>query len=323
MQPLVSIIMPVYNSEKYVSRCIDSVLAQKYTNWELIVVLDGPTDDSEKICRAYAEKDSRIKIISQPNGGLSKARNTGLDNSSGDYIGFLDSDDSYEPEMIITLLNACVNNDCPVSVCGRYDHFEKNNKVLDGLCPERSDIISSEECILKILTWNGMDVAVCDKLFDKDIWNDVRFPVGELNEDAKIIIDLISRAKRIATSDKRLYDYYHHDGSITMSAFSKNVFYCADHSDYILETVLDKYPQLEKEARYFQFKEYFFVYKKMILYADTSLPVNKERYLKTENTLKHCRSDKYYMLSEKICLLLIKINLFARLYKPVRKLIKN
>ena len=143
--PLISVIVPVYNVAEYLSRCVDSILAQSYENLQIILVDDGSTDDSGKICEEYAKKDARIQVIHQNNGGLSSARNAGLDLASGEYIGFVDSDDWIEPEMYAEMLARMEKYDAQLVCAGRCDVDGGTGEKTRGLCPEREECISGEE----------------------------------------------------------------------------------------------------------------------------------------------------------------------------------
>ena len=131
MENLISVIVPVYNIEAYLRKCIDSILAQTYTNLEIILVDDGSTDNSGEICNEYAAKDARIRVIHKGNGGLSSARNTGIDIATGKYIGFVDSDDYLAPDMYEKLLGAIVNNHADISVCNVH-HVDENEELISS-----------------------------------------------------------------------------------------------------------------------------------------------------------------------------------------------
>ena len=178
---LISVIVPIYKVEKYLHKCIDSILAQTYTNLEIILVDDGSPDNCGKICDEYAAKDSRIKVIHQPNGGLSAARNAGLDIATGDYIGFVDSDDYIAPDMYEKLYNALVKNDADMAICDYqrfgnelpYDEMSLTTEVITGL-----QAMEKQNTVI-----NCSFVVAWSKLYKSFIFSNVRFPVGKINED--------------------------------------------------------------------------------------------------------------------------------------------
>ena len=140
--PLISVIVPVYNVAEYLSRCVDSILAQSYGNLQIILVNDGSSDDSGRICEEYAKKDTRIQVIHQKNGGLSSARNAGLDVSSGQYVGFVDSDDWIEPEMYEEMLALMERNAAQLVCAGRYDVDGDTGKKTIGLGPKQQACVT-------------------------------------------------------------------------------------------------------------------------------------------------------------------------------------
>ena len=132
MDKLVSIVVPVYNVDKYLDKCVNSIINQKYKNLEIILVDDGSTDESGKKCDLWAEKDNRIRVIHKENGGLSDARNVGIDNSKGYYISFIDSDDFIENDMIEVLLKEIKENNCDISICGYYKTYVDKDEIIDN-----------------------------------------------------------------------------------------------------------------------------------------------------------------------------------------------
>ena len=217
---LISVIVPVYNVEKYLRRCIDSILAQTYTNLEIILVDDGSPDNCPAICDEYAEKDSRIKVIHQQNGGLSAARNAGLDIATGDYIGFVDSDDYISFEMYEKLLNILMESNSDLSICGMA-YYDENSKCIDQECPLTDRTFSNLEIygeLQKELYW--FYVNACPKLYKRFIFEDIRFPIGKLYEDNCIVHYIFQKCNSIVTTSNKWYCFTVRNGSITHSGFS-------------------------------------------------------------------------------------------------------
>ena len=184
---LISIIVPVYNIEKYLPRCIDSILDQTYKNWEAIFVNDGSTDNSLKILEEYKKRDERIKIIDKKNAGSGAARNDGIENSRGEYVAFLDSDDWYEKNFLEKLYNNLTENNSDVAMCNpkmTYDDISKNKKINTYFFNE-IELNKTPEKILGIL---AMPV-VWNKLYKKDIIvkNKIKFPNYSFCEDVEFL----------------------------------------------------------------------------------------------------------------------------------------
>lgn len=246
----ISIVVPVYKVEKYIDRCIQSILKQTYGKFELILVDDGSPDNSGKICDKYAKKDSRIKVIHKKNGGLGDARNTGISIATGEYIGFIDSDDYIESDMYEKLLEACTNNDADIAMCGRYDIQDDNitqRFTFQGECK----IWDNEESVKRLLTWDNIDSSACDKLFKRNLFDDIKFPNGKLNEDIFIMTEIIDKANKIVHIGDSKYYYYHRDNSITTSAFSEANMDAVYAANKVLKYIESRYPYYKKDAKFF------------------------------------------------------------------------
>ena len=230
---LVSIIVPVYNTKNELPRCLSSILMQTYFNLEILLVDDGSTDGSGQICDEYATNDKRIRVIHKTNGGAASARNVGLDYAKGDYIGFVDSDDFIDLNMYQSMLDNCINNKCDIAFCGRYDVDGEKKSI--GLCPKEKRIYDRYEAINKLFAWDEIDSSQCDKLFKKELWKELRFPVGRVCEDVAVIYKVILNATRIISVPIPYYNYVHRIHSASDDSFSPRIF---DFS-YQTKTILD------------------------------------------------------------------------------------
>lgn len=214
---LVSIIVPVYNVEKYLKKCLDSIIKQSYRNIEIICVNDGSTDSSLKICEEYQEQDSRIIIITQKNQGLSAARNTGIKNSKGEFIAFIDSDDWVDPQFIELLLKACKDNNILLSFCGVYLYYGEKKFIKVNDVPQ----IPDSKLLPNKFTDEYQNTA-WRKLYHKSLFEKVSFPVGLLHEDIGFWFGIMSNYKKIATINKPLYFYRKNNlQSITLSKIAQ------------------------------------------------------------------------------------------------------
>lgn len=216
--PLISIIVPVYNVESYLDKCINSIINQSYKNLEIILVNDGSTDSSIEICNFYALKDSRIKIINKANGGLSDARNCGLEVAKGEYIAFIDSDDWVDEDLYKILYELIVKYNSDISVCSFKKAISEEVK-LNNINNEA--VYINMTALEKIYDNDGVDMVVAwNKLFKKDLLIGEKFPNGKIHEDVYLIPRLLYKAKSIAYTNKELIYYRVNPNSITNSKFN-------------------------------------------------------------------------------------------------------
>lgn len=202
-QPLVSIITPVYKVEKYIDRCIQSIITQKYKNFELILIDDGSPERCGLICDEYSRKDQRIRVIHKQNGGVSAARNNGLDVARGEYIAFVDSDDFVAPEFLELPIKSMLASGADMAVFNVGSSGKKNNKVIGWNIP--SDNLSSKQ--LKGRLMLGNDCQIWRKIYKRKVWDTVRFPVGKNYEDIYINASILEAAKYIIAIPQVLYFY--------------------------------------------------------------------------------------------------------------------
>lgn len=247
----ISVIVPIYNVEKYLARCVDSILAQTYQDLEIILVDDGAKDASGAICDAYAEKDPRIKVIHKKNGGLSSARNAGIDAATGEYLAFVDSDDWIEPEMYGHMLSLMEAYGAKLACAGRYDVDGATGEKTVGLCPKREECISSEELVGRIFLWEGCDSSACDKLYRRSLFARFRYPEGKVCEDVPTTYKIVLQAGRAVLCDRPFYNYYHRPDSIsTASAITEKTFHFSQHTAEIYPYIRENHPNIEPQARF-------------------------------------------------------------------------
>ena len=202
-RPVVSIIIPVYNTVKYLSRCFNSVLVQTFADFECLVIDDGSVDGSGKICDEYAKKDSRIKIIHQENRGASAARNTGLDMAVGQWIIFIDSDDWIELDMFEVLVNVAEANGADIVACGFYHEYPKRT-VVDARVEKKYDnTIHQVSALIK----DDIDAFIWNKLYRKTCFSDIAFPYGRFFEDIFTAHKLFLKATSCIYVSKPFYHY--------------------------------------------------------------------------------------------------------------------
>lgn len=245
MQSKVSIIIPVYKVEDYLEKCIDSIIGQSYKNIEIILVDDGSPDNCGKICDEYASKDRRIKVIHKTNGGLSDARNYGMDVATGEYICFVDSDDFISQYYVQRLLTVGLLNGSDIVVCNFEFIDEKGNKWIRK--EKETKVYTSEEAIRDLLTVQNTEVMVWNKLYKRSLFtkNNIKFPVGKIHEDNFTTYRLYDKANNVSLINDKLYYYLQRNNSI-MSTFNKKRFdilvaideineYFRDENRFVLE----------------------------------------------------------------------------------------
>ena len=242
---LISVIVPIYNVEPYLRRCVDSILAQKYRNLEIILVDDGSPDDCPQICDEYAAQDERIKVIHKANGGLSSARNAGLDAASGDWVSFIDSDDWIEPDMYEVLLRNAGNANAEISVGGVNDELVDQDRVTVTKTTYhgalKQETLSPTEAMARYFTTSW---AAWDKIYRKELFQTIRFPVGEINEDEAIVLKLLDTCTAVSYTNQVFYHYIHRAQSITTSAFSEKKLAWYRHCQDNLRWIQQYHPEL-------------------------------------------------------------------------------
>ncbi len=219
----ISIIVPVYNVEGYLENCIDSILNQTFKDFELILVDDGSTDSSGKICDIHGEKDSRIKVIHKTNGGLSSARNAGIDRACGKYIGFVDSDDSIHPQMYEILYNLVKEYKSDISCCNYKKTYDISSKEHEDLNLNEVREMSNIEAIKNLYDKDlGVKLVVAwNKLYNKNLFDSIRYEVGRLHEDEFIAHRILYKCKKIVYINNELYYYLQREGSIMSKVSDK------------------------------------------------------------------------------------------------------
>ena len=316
---LISVIIPVYNVEKYLCRCLDSVINQTCKDLEIILVNDGSTDSSGKICDEYALKDNRIKVIHKQNGGVSSARNKGLDIATGDYIGFVDSDDYIESDMYEVLYKSLIENNTSVSCC---DIFRlKKGKFVSTLNFPNEKKLSFNE----VLNNKFHDLYNVDKLFDKNLIGNIRFnekiPLGE---DILFTYKVLQKTREIAFYKEAKYYYCNNPQSVTRTYVFKK--------EYINQILF--YEELLKYCEKNNLKIGYKKYKNLQIYWIITFlswiaienPIKNKESL--EVLVKYARKNLFYCLFNKFdikskCFLFlscVNFNLASKIYRFVLKL---
>lgn len=236
MQELISVIINVYNREKFIGKCIESIINQTYRNLEILIINDGSTDNTLKICESY--QDNRIRIISTKNSGLSLSRNVGIENSKGEYLYFVDSDDFVENDVIEYLYNLCKKYNAKFSTCLPLTIFDYNFNVKK--VKEKVKVIDSYEMLKKVLIVENMAGTIWNKLLKKELFKNIRFENRIIN-DVVVTYKLVIEAEKIAYSNQIKYYYLKHINAVTTKGFEK-----LDRSMDFYKAGLERYENVKK-----------------------------------------------------------------------------
>lgn len=314
MDTLVSVIVPVYNVQQYVTPCVESILNQTYKNLEILLVDDGSTDKSGKICEVLAQRDARIKVIHQENGGLSQARNTGLNHMSGEYVMFVDSDDLIKPDCVEDMLNHMVNSSIDLVMCDMCRLRQgKEERYLKESFPE--GVINAETAMMETLRGKQINITACAKLYRKKIFTDLKFLPGIKFEDYNMVPDLFKRIKQVYYLDRPYYVYRENPTSIMKNSeirVSSDIIYVTQS---VLQNIQANYPtEVYENCIWWCLKR---VWKWIgILYLNGNVAANKEFVSQTKELFrKHFKwlmfQDKNINQGEKAGIFLLCIAPFA------------
>lgn len=245
MEELITIVVPVYKVERYLEKCVESVLKQTYSNLEIILVDDGSPDNCGKICDSYAALDNRVVVIHKENGGLSDARNVAIDIAKGQYIAFVDSDDYVHEQYISYLYELLLDNCADISIC-EFDHMtEEGIRINHPLSNKKQMILNQKEALSTLLMQRPFSNSASGKLFKTSAFADIRFPKGKLYEDTATVYRLFFKAERIAFGARPLYYYIAHKGSISKRGFSIQQMDALYNAERMVKDIVLKYPDLQ------------------------------------------------------------------------------
>ncbi len=319
MDKLISIVVPVYNVEKYLDQCIESIVNQTYKNLEIILVDDGSKDSSGKKCNQWSEKDKRIKVIHKENGGLSDARNVGIDCAKGEYITFIDSDDFIACEYIETLYKGIAEMDCDISICNPYYYYEEaKEKIIKRYEIKKEYIIGSAlDMTIELMYQKKFDTSAWGKLYKTQLFkkNNIHYPKGKLYEDIATTYKVFLKAEKIIFINKNLYYYRQRSNSIMGSDFNIKEMDYIENAKTMIKDVSEINPKIEKAAITRFVSANFAIYRK--------IPDDKRFYKEVimikENLKKYRKTvlfDKRSRIKNKLAIIISYINLkMIKFYK--------
>lgn len=256
----------MYNVEQYLKNCIDSILNQDFTDFELILIDDGSVDASGNICDEYGEQDPRVKVVHQQNSGMSVARNIGLSIAGGQLIGFVDSDDYIAPDMYSLLIENLESHHADISICGMAEVRRGSRTVASGASVAK--VLTPEATLELILRAKVISVNVQNRVYRAELFDDVTFPVGKIAEDAAVLLDNLHKAKRIVYDPANKYFYNRHTGSATTRPFSAIDMTSVEVWQANQKRIQQVYPKLSNLAQMRVCSAYFYVLDKIIQSPD-------------------------------------------------------
>lgn len=315
--PIISVIVPVFNVEKYLNKCMDSILNQTFEDFEVILINDGSTDGSPLICQKYAAQDHRINYICQENQGPGRTRNIGIDIAKGQYILFVDSDDYIAENMLDVLYTNITSEGTDVASCGIYNVYKtKCVPQYEGI---EQFVCDNIEGFRLLLIGEKIPGSSCNKLINKKVFEKIRYPEGILYEDVAFHTDLMQSIKTIHVDTTPLYYYVHRENSITTDKFdSRAMMFIYAYEDN-LRVIEQRYPLILTEARFKLFWAYFSILDRILKEKRYwTIPEYKKvkRYLK-RNAIRIIKNP-YFHKARKLGTLALLIN--VRFYNALTKL---
>lgn len=310
---LVTIVVPIYNVEKFLSRCVDSILNQTYEHLEIILVDDGSTDNSSVICDEYKKNNERIKVIHKPNGGLSDARNAGLNIATGKYVAFIDSDDYITVDAIEDMLFKLKENNAQIAVCNMIRFFD-NEKNEPFYKPTENAIVLNENDRFQTLN----QPSVCNKLFLSELFKNIRFPKGKFYEDTFVYHKLAYLSKSIVLTGKDSYWYFLRENSILGSQKLSDKYF-----DFI-EAVYERTKFLYNKKVYDYSLEAFFSLYASVSKAYKSIPKNESNKTKFREAFREYNElydlfikDNHFTISIKQKIRFLLLRKFPLIHKRI------
>lgn len=328
MHPLISVIIPVYNVERFLGECVYSVLDQTYSNLEILLIDDGSTDNSGHICDLLSKKDNRIKVIHKKNGGLSDARNVGIVKSKGKYISFVDSDDKVKPTFIEKLYQLISSGNYQIAQVATTRISESGKKLNQSIMytgnvkpleDKEIFVLNKEEFIKDILLERVHCAAWCN-LYTADFFKNVYFTKGKVNEDFLMWLDGINYLNHIVISNECLYLYRKRKNSITSNSNANKLYFdLIDNSKLWLHKIRNQFPQYEDEAYY-----NFFV----VLLSYIKFEMGKgviPKHIDLDRNLRILINNKYITFFDKLFALSVSISpkLCTHLWHFIKDLSRN
>lgn len=263
MNPLISVIVPIYNVEKYLARCVDSIVNQTYKNLEIILVDDGSPDRCPQMCDDYAEKNSRIKVVHKKNGGLSDARNAGIAVATGEYISFIDSDDYVSDDFFECLLDVMNKENSDIAECSVVKLYEDNrfDEFSDDLSVKTYD---TQDAMSALIAENPFHQHVWNKLYKTELVRDIPYAVGKLNEDEFWTYQVFGRANKVSKLNKTMYYYFQRNSSIMGVGYNIRRLDALEGKANRQKYIENNFPELSTQAKIDLYGSCMFAYQSVL-----------------------------------------------------------
>ena len=305
MNPLLSIVTPVYNVESFLDRSVQSILSQSYRDIELILIDDGSTDESSFLCDELAKKDSRVKVIHKENGGVSTARNVGLEIASGEYLTFVDPDDFLAPDTYLANMEYLISQKDVDILQYPYCNYISDDEILNYHRPAEHLLVGSEQIFSNWWSGSPLEYVIWNKIYKRSLWDGVRFKVGHISEDTCLVPQFVSRAHSIYISEKGLY-YYQRDrvDSYTFGEYSFSKHLDLFYAHAAIYNCFKQFPDMvtEKVTAFTRLYRRLISAKQSDINADihTPLKIISEFSPSWREIMISHNTDKIWLLSAKI-----------------------
>ena len=304
---LVSVIVPAYNIQNYIRRCVDSIRNQTYSELEILLIDDGSTDDTGELCDEFAQQDERITVYHKKNGGLSSARNYGIERAHGTYLSFIDADDWVKRDFIEVLYQNIKRANAELSIVG-YSLIWDNGKEKCTTDENAYAVFNQDEAIHELFAQEKMGCMACQRLYHKSIFEDIRFSEGKLFEDAAIALDVVKKCHTVVWSGQSKYYYYQRSDSIVNSTFNIGKLFMLESCQNMIDYSKKNGGKYDKEANAFYLKSAMMLLMQIYGAKDSAESREAKEKLK-EGIRKHKQyiwGNKYLPLRKKIILSLMK-----------------
>ena len=305
----VSVVVPIYNAEKFIESTVDMLCKQTFKDIEIILVNDGSTDSSSEICNKLSEQDKRIKVIHLKNSGVCVARNAGVKASKGDYITFCDSDDIISENLIEVLYKLATENECDMSVV-KYSTVFPDGKIKNADCTGKITKYENNSDAVKALFENKIYSGVYTKLISRELASKLSFEEGrKINEDRMYVFDALRNANAVCCKDECLYQYIRRDVSSSNGSFQKKHFDCVYFAEKMEKITKKDFPEIISHAKANLMHTYFDMLKMMCIYkAEKDYKENFDEYVKILRSQKFSFAKKYFTKNDFIKWTALKIN---------------
>lgn len=315
----VSVIIPVYNVRKYLRRCIESVLEQNFDDYEIILVDDGSTDGSEEICNLYKNKHDRVRVYHKENGGLSDARNYGIDKSKGKYLAFIDSDDYIAYDYLSTLYTMIVKNQVKISCVSSHKVKTDELAFSKEVDTDEVDVLSNINTLKRVFKRDDVSVSAWGKMYDRELFNEIRYPKGKLYEDLYTTPYLIEKSEKVALSRSKKYYYYVRKDSITKRTISNKDYSIFEALQNLVDYFGNKYPELYKPAIACYILYTINNIINRLVFVDNGLPIIKKIMKKKKKYWFIALTRRYLPIRLRIQILVLKLS--PQLYRNILKVV--